>query len=161
MSNYELEASEVILFEDVVTYSDSKGTIQLTLTSKKIIFEKEKGMLKKERELVDIINLEDIKIYNGNVQVKQKSNEVSVQTIKKNVKITFYSMSKANKFVTQIIDTITGTTTTERNTDKIKGAINTVDDVLGIDTRNTIKEVLENGVVGTLFKGINKKKKDK
>lgn len=42
---------------------------------------------------------------------------------------------------------------------KFKGAINTVDDVLGFDTRDTIKGVLENGITGTLFNGIKKIKK--
>lgn len=40
----------------------------------------------------------------------------------------------------------------------IKGAFNTVDDVLGIDTRGTIKGVLENGIASTLLKGFKKKK---
>lgn len=157
MKNYELDANEVILFEDIVTYSEAKGTLQLTLTSKKIILEKEKGIIKKEKELIDIINLDDIKIYNDKAQVHQKSVDVTIQTVTKNIKISFYGMLKANKFVTKIIDAITGTTIAERSTNKIKGAINTVDDVLGIDTRNTLKGVVENGITSTLLKGFKKK----
>ncbi len=156
MENYELKLNEVILYEDTVKYSEFKGNLQLTLTSQKIIFEKEKGILKKEKELIDIINLEDIKIYNDKVQIGQKGAEVSIQTINKNIKISFYDIFKANKFVKKIIDTITGTTIKERGTDKIKGAINTVDDVLGIDIRDTLKGVVENGIAGTLIKGIKK-----
>lgn len=158
MKNYELESDEVILYEDIVTYSEAKGSLQLTLTSQKLIFEKEKGILKKEKELIDVINLEDIKIYNDKVQIQQKGAEVRIQTINKNIKVSFYSIFKANKFATKIVDTITGTTMTERSTDKIKGAINTVNDVLGIDTRDTLKGVVENGIAGTLMKGIKKKK---
>lgn len=158
MENYELESDEVILFEDVVTHNKLKGTLQLTLTSRKIIFEKEKGIIKKEKILMDIINLEDIKIYNEKVQVKQKGLEVTIQTIKDNIIITFYGMLKANKFVGKLIDTVTGTTFTKRSTEKIKGAFNTVDDVLGIDTRETLKGVVENGITGTLLKGLKKKK---
>lgn len=160
MKNYELNSDEVVLFEDVITYSEAKGSIQLTLTSRKIIFEKEKGLFKKEKELVDTINLEDIKIYNGKAQIQQKGTDVNIQTINKNVKVSFYGVLKANKFVMKIVDTITGTTITERSTNKIKGAIDTVDDVLGIDTRDTIKGVVENGLTNVLFKGI-KKNKDK
>ena len=47
MANYELMADEVILYEGVVTNKNSKGTLQLILTSQKIIFEKEKGLFKK------------------------------------------------------------------------------------------------------------------
>lgn len=50
MENYELALDEVILHEDTVTYSDFKGSLQLTLTSQKIIFEKEKGILKKKNK---------------------------------------------------------------------------------------------------------------
>ncbi len=158
MENYELDSNEVILYEDVVTHNDFKGVLQLTLTSQKIIFEKEKGILKKEKELIDVINLEDIKIYNDKVQIGQKGLEVAIQTINRNIKLSFYSIFKANKFVTKIVDTITGTTITKRSTDKIKGAIDTVDDVLGINTRDTLKGVVENGIAGTLLKGIKKKK---
>lgn len=159
MKNYELESNEVILLEDVVSHSDFKGSLQLTLTSLKMIFEKEKGLFKKEKELIEIINLEDVKIYNEKAQVSQKGSEVTIQTTNKNIKLTFEGMLKANKFVTKVIDTITGTTITERSTNKIKGAINTVDDVLGIDTRGTIKGVVENGITGTLLKGIKKQNK--
>jgi len=152
MKNYELESNEVILLEDVVSHSDFKGSLHLTLTSLKMIFEKEK-------ELIEIINLEDVKIYNEKAQVSQKGAEVTIQTTNKNIKLTFEGMLKANKFVTKVIDTITGTTVTERSTNKIKGAINTVDDVLGIDTRGTIKGVVENGITGTLLKGIKKQNK--
>ncbi len=158
MRQYELEVNEVILYEDSVKYSESKGNLQLTLTSQKIIFEKEKGILKKEKELIDIINLMDIKVYNDKVQVQQKGIEVNIQIINKNVKISFDNILKANKFVTKLINAITGTTLGERGADKIKGAINAVDDVLGINTRDTLKGVIENGITGTLIKGIKKRK---
>lgn len=118
-------------------------SLQLTLTSTKIIFQKEKGIIHKEKELIDIIKLEDIKVYNNKVQIQQKSNEVNIQTINKNVKVSFYSVFKAKEFVTKIIDTITDTTITERNKDRIKNALNNVDDVLGIKSKDIIKGVVE------------------
>ena len=51
-------------------------------------------------------------------------------------------MFKANKFVNKIVNTITGTTRMSRGVKKINNAIDTVDDVLGIDTRDTIKGVI-------------------
>lgn len=155
--NYELDSNEVILCEEVVTYSEFKGSLQMVLTSKKIVLEKEKGIIKKQKELIDIINLEDIKIYNEKAQIQQKGVDVNIQTVSKNIKISFDGIIKANKFVTKIIDTITGTTMTQRSTNKIKDAINVVDDVLGMNTRDTIKGVMENGVVNSLLKGIKKK----
>lgn len=47
----------------------------------------------------------------------------------------------------------------DRGSEKVKDAFNKVDDVLGFNTRDTIKGVIENGVAGTLLKGIKKHKK--
>lgn len=71
MENYELIDDEVALYEGVVTSKNYKGTLQLTLTSQKIIFEREHGLFKKERELIDILPLDSVKVYNNAAQVKQ------------------------------------------------------------------------------------------
>ncbi len=153
MVNYSLESDEVILCEDVVEY---KNNFNLTLTSKKIIIEKDK-------EIVDNINLEDIKIYNDKVQVHQNGCEVELQTVNKKITIVFSNMIKANKFTRLIIDTVTNTTMTKRGVKKINGAIDTVDDVLGIDTRGAIKNVVEGGtsggLVGSILGKVTKNKK--
>lgn len=78
--NYELSADEVVLYEGVVTSKPYKETLQLTLTSQKLIFEKETGLFKKVRELVDILSLDSVKRYNGIAQIQQKGPAVEVQT---------------------------------------------------------------------------------
>ena len=158
MANYELQPDEVILYEGTVNCKEYKGNLQLTLTSRKIIFEKEKGIFKKEKELVDVVTLEQVKIYNDTAQIKQKASEVEIQTIAKNLTIIFSGMLEARKFTGKIIDAATGTTIAKRSSNKIKDAFNIVDDTLGLDTRGTIKGVLENGVKGTILNGIAKKK---
>lgn len=158
MGNYELQADEVILYEGIATSKEYKGFLQLTLTSGKMIFEKEKGIFKKERELVDTISLENIKIYNNEAQIKQKGTDVTIQTVEKNITLSFSGILDARKFTGKIIDAVTGTTLAKRSSNKIKDAFNMVDDTLGLDTRGTIKGVLENGVKGTLLNGIKKKK---
>lgn len=159
MANYELQSDEVVLYEGVVTSKAYKGNLQLTLTSKKIVLEKEKGLIKKERELIDVIALENIKFYNETAQIKQKGAEVEVQTVEKNITFVFATgMLEARKFSGKIVDAVTGTTLAKRSSDKIKSAFNMVDETLGLDTRGTIKGVLENGVKGTILNGIGKKK---
>lgn len=158
MANYELQSDEVILYEGMITSKAYKGNLQLTLTSQKIILEKEKGVFKKERELLDIISLESIKFYNEAAQIKQKGTDVEIQTVDKNITLVFSSMLEARKFTGKIVDTVTGTTLAKRSSDKIKGVFNMVDETLGLDTRGTIKGVLENGVKGTILNGIGKKK---
>ena len=158
MGNFELQSDEVVLYEGSVTSNIAKGNLQMTLTSQKIVWEKEKGVFKKERELVDIVSLTNIKFYNDVAQVKQKGNVVEIQTVEKNITITFYGMLEAKKVAGKIVDTVTGTTFAKRGSEKIKGALNMVDETLGLDTRGTIKGLLENGVKGTIINGIGKKK---
>lgn len=81
-----------------------------------------------------------------------------MQTTKNNFNINFNSIVEAMKFVTKVTDAITETTISERGTEKVKGAFNKVDDVLGFNTRETLKGVIENGITGTLLKGIKKNK---
>ena len=158
MTNFELLADEVVLYEGIVTSKNYKGSLQLTLTSHKIVLEEEKGIFKKERELVDVIMLETVKFYNNAAQIKQKNDTVEVQTTDKNIALVFSGMLEARKFTGKIVDAVTGTTLAKRSSDKIKDAFGMVDDTLGLDTRGTIKGILENGVKGTLLNGIGKKK---
>lgn len=158
MGNYELQADEVVLYEGNATSKEYKGNLLITLTSYKVVFEKEKGVFKKEHELIDIIQLENVKFYNDTAQIKQKGAEVTVQTVEKNITLVFSGMLEARKFTGKIMDAVTGTTVVKRGSDKIKDAFNMVDDTLGFDTRGTIKGVLENGVKGTILNGIGKKK---
>lgn len=159
MATYELQPEEVILYEGNVTCNIYKGELQLTLTSHKIVFEREKGWFKKEREIVDVIPLESVKHYNDAVQIRQKGAEVEAQTIEKNITIVFSGMLEARKFTAKIINAITGTTLVKRGSNKIKDAFALVDDTLGLDTRETIKGVLEHGIKGTILNGIGKNHK--
>ena len=130
MANYELHPEEVVLYEGDTTCKAYKGNLQLTLTSQKIVFEREKGLFKKERELVDIILLENVKFYNNTVQIKQKGSEVEVQTVEKNFTITFSGMLEARKFTGKIINAVTGTTLAKRGSNIIKDAFAIVDATL-------------------------------
>lgn len=158
MANYDLQADEVVLYEGSATSNIQKGSLLVALTSKKLVLEKEKGIFKKERELVDSIPLDTIKFYNDAAQIKQKGDTVEIQTANINLTLTFSGMIEARKFTGKIVDAATGTTLAKRSSDKIKDAFNMVDDTLGLDTRGTIKGILENGVKGTLLNGIGKKK---
>ena len=158
--NYEIGADEVILYEGKVGYQQK--TLLLTdfiLTSKKMIFENTKGVFKKEKVLVDQVNLDTIKIYNDEVQVKQKMDRIQIQTIDKNLTIYFSGLIEANKALTKIIDATTGTTVLKRGSNMVKGTLDLIDETLGLDTRGMVKNVVENGVKGVLFNGIKRKNK--
>ena len=154
MENYELAEDEVILLTTEVYYDDVEDKLLLTLTSKKIIIEKVEI-----KKVINIVNISDIKLYNNKVQVPQKNTEVYIQTIKNNFTIKFDNAIEAVKFVTKVTDVVTGTTMSDRGVKKVKNAFDKVDDVLGFDTRGTVKGVIENGITGTLLKGIKRKDK--
>ncbi len=158
MENFELQADEVVLYQGLVTSKNYKGTLQLTLTSAKIILERDKGIFKKVRELVDMIELSTVKMYNDAAQIKQHSNNVEMQTTMGNITLIFSGMLEARKFTGKAIDAATGTTLGKRVSEKTKGAIDMVDDTLGVDTRGTLKGVLEHGLKGIIFNGLGKKK---
>ena len=158
MANYRLQPDEVILFEGVVTGSNAKGNMLVTLTARQLIFEREKGLIKKQSELIETICLDNVKFYNEETQIEQKGSTVTIQTIEKNITLTFSGILEARKFTGKIIDAITGTTVAKRGSDRIKSAFKMVDDTLGFDTRGTIKGLVENGVKGTIINGIGKKK---
>lgn len=158
MANFDLHPEEVVVYEGTVTSKNYKGSILLTLTSQKLVFEREKGVFKKERELIEIITLDNVKVYNDVAQIKQKGNTVEIQTVAANISLAFSGMIEAGKFTNKMVNAVTGTTLARRSSEKIKDAFGMVDDTLGIDTRGTIKGVLENGLKGTILNGIGKKK---
>ena len=158
MGNAILLEDEVVLYEGTVTSNEYKGDLKITLTSYKIIIEKEKGFFKKEIELLDMISLESIKLYNEVAQIKQKGNLVEIQTIEKNITLSFSGLLEARKFTGRAVNATTGTTLAKRSSDKVKCAFDMIDDTLGLDTRGTIKGILEQGVKGTIINGIKKQK---
>ena len=158
MGTVALLEDEVVLYNGEATSNEYKGNLKITLTSLQIVVEKEKGIFKKEIELLETIALEDIKTYNDVVQIKQKGTSAEIQTKTKNITFNFSGLIEARKFVGKAIDASTGTTLAKRSSDKVKSALDLTDDTLGLDTRGTIKSVLEQGIKGTLINGIKKKK---
>lgn len=162
MKELNLDKDEVILFEDTVYRGEAESSWDLTLTSKRIVLYREiKKLFKQPEERTETIYLETIKIFNNEVQVNQKGEDVKVQTTSRNYNFSFDGILAARKFTEKIINVLTGTSATERGMNKLNKAINAVDDTLGINMRGTIKGVVENGVVGTLMRGIGTKKRKK
>ena len=156
--NYEIEKDEVILYEGKIGFQKMGASTNFILTSKKMVFEKEKGLFKKEKEVLDVIELNKIKIFNSVPQIKQKMTELEIQTEEKKLSLYFNGMIEAKKVMTKIIDATTNTTVLKRGSEKVKGAIDLVDDTLGLDTRGVVRGVVENGIKGTILNGIKKKK---
>ena len=158
MENFELQADEVILYEGTATSRQYKGSLQVTLTSHKLILEKERGIFKKERELLTAVSLCDIKSYNGEAQIRQKGSDVELQATTENITLSFSGILEARKFTNKAIGAATGSTAAKRGSNKVKNAFDLIEDTTGFDTKGAIKGILENGVKDALLNGIGKKK---
>lgn len=61
----------------------------------------------------------------------------------------------------KILTALTGENIVDRGANKVSSAIDVVDKTLGLETRETIKGVFENGIKGTILNGIRKDSKNK
>lgn len=167
MNNYQLTSDETVLYKGVIlNYSEKEkhnsfcSTViyELILTNLNMIFvTKVKKLLSKEESLYNVIPIDTIKIYNDKPQVKQKGTDFVVYFTNQEYSFSLPSKLEAVKFHNKIMELLTGKSMSIRNSEKFKSAVNIVDDTLGIDSLGTVTSVLQNGVKGTIFNGINKK----
>ena len=69
----------------------------------------------------------------------------------------FASGFEATKFYQNILQAMTGKTLATRSAEKVKSGIELVDNTLGINTVETVKGVLENGIARTFLGGFKKR----
>lgn len=162
MENFKLQANESVLYRHkcrVVKknekYLESLSTntnTEILLTNLNfVMITKEKKIFSKDRILVETYPVQDIKIYNNLPQVKPLNTRVEIYLKNEEKTIDFFSKFEAHKFTNKVFELLTGKTLTLRGADKVKSTVNLVDDTLGINTMDTIKNVVENGVVGTIL----------
>ena len=158
MTNYTLQSNETILYQGNVSLEKRNGTVEMILTNLNLVFIiTVKKFLAKAQVDVETYSVQDIKIYNNAPQIKQKNSRVEIFLTCGEIVANFDSMFEAGKFVNSALRLLTGKTMAERSADKFKGAVGLVDDTLGINTVGTVKNVLENGIAGTLLGGFGKK----
>ena len=157
MSNFELMSDEVVLYSGEIRSKEYDEEMLLTLTSQRIVLERERGLIKKTKELILIISLSTVKWYHEAAQVKQRGNDVEIQTTDGNFTFVFSGIFEARKFIGKAIEAITDATLAKRVSDKTKKAIEMVDDTLEVDTRGAIKGVFSQGIKGIILNGIKKK----
>lgn len=158
MTNYALQPNESVLYQGNVSIEKRSGTAELILTNLNLVFViTTKKFLAKSQVDVESYPVEDIKIYNNAPQIKQKNSRVEIFLSCGEIAVNFETMFEAGKFVNAALRLLTGKTLAERGADRVKGAVGLVDDTLGINTINTVKNVLENGITGSLLGGIGKK----
>lgn len=152
MKNCILKSEEIILLKESVTLENIKPNVQLTLTNERMIFEQEKGLFHKKLKVMDIISIDDIKIYKEKVQIKQKKKMIMMQTIDKNITFSCMNTFVAAKIMNEIIHLKTGSNLLERGKGKIKKAMNVVN-----DTKDIVIAI--GGIIATIGAFMHRKKK--
>lgn len=155
MSNYQLEKDEVILFEGQVIVEEFKSEVKFTLTSKKMVFEKEEGIFKRKLKVIDIIPLINIKVYKECSQILDESEKkinILVQTNDKNITLSCSNAFEANKIVEEMINIKIGSNILERSLSKLKEAVTAVN-----DTKDVVVEAA--GIAVSAYQLLNRRKK--
>ncbi len=162
MESYKLQSNEVILFEGSISLKGNNDSHMLLLTNLNIVIETTiKKMFKKAETSLLIYPITDVKVYNGEPQIKQKFCDVSVFLESNELLLTFDSIFAARKFISKAVELVTGKTTSERGAEKVRSAIGLVDDTLGIDTMGTVSGIMKNGVVKSILGGTKGQKGSK
>ena len=158
MQGYTLKENEVILFQHDVTSTKFGVTKEILLTNINfVVFEKTKKLFSKEEVQAEIYPVDTVKCYNGVPQIKAKNTSVEIFFTNSELTLTFLTKHDAVKLVNTAIELITGKTLSARGADKVKDALHLMDNTLGINTVETVKNVLEKGVTGSVLGVVGKK----
>lgn len=170
MENFSLHPDESVLYKgegrllnknekSLASLSATTNT-EVLLTNQNLVFiRKTKKLFAKEQAEVETYPISDIKIYNETPQLKQNGSCVEIYFICGEKVFDFFSKHEAHTFIKKAYELLTGKSMAVRGAEKVKSALNLVDNTLGIDTVTTVKNVIENGmtksVVGGLGKGVS------
>lgn len=163
MEYYSLQSNEVVLYQGQAQYKKKPKAIHadIILTNLYLVFVcKTKKLFAKEQIEVETHSVDTIKIYNDEPQIRQKGMIVEIYLTSGEKILEFVSKGDGHKFVNAAWELLTSKTAFKRGADKIKGTVEVVDDTLGISTMGTIKNMLNNGVMGTLAGVFEKKNKE-
>ena len=163
MEKYVLQSNEVLLYESEVNVRGlEKSKVNFIITNLYFVTEiTNKLGFRKYETTVEKYSVEDIKFYNDKPQIIQKKEVVTLYFTYKELEISLYSSFEASKLANKAIEAVTGKGTVARGAGSVKKAIGLVNETLGIDVIGTIAGCVENGVAGTLFKGIGKRSNSK
>ena len=157
MENYKLRADEVVLYKGDVALKNKNGTTELILTNINLVFiNRYKKLFSKEEIIILEYPVHSIKMYEGEPQIKAKSNIVEIYLLETEIEVEFNSKMELYKFINATNKLLTGKSSVQKGAKKVKDAIDLVDDTLGINTVQATGNVLKNGIAGGITDSIGK-----
>lgn len=166
MKNFSLGPDEALLFEGSADRkkSNDKHTRQtnIYLTNLNMIFEFVPPKIFGRGEVeIESFPVSDIKIYNGEPQIKNNGGEVKVFFTDHEEELTFDERKKARQFTNTAFKLITGKDLGDRGADAVRSGIAKIDSALGINTTDTVVGIIENGMIKSIVGGIKGKRGSK
>lgn len=109
------------------------------------------------------IPLSEIKIFEGQPQVKFYNETIELYLLNEVFAIIIQDKKQAKEFVSTINKQLTGKSAYERTTEKVGKAIGVIDKTFGINTVESMKEIITNGIGSkiNIFGKLGKKSNDK
>jgi hypothetical protein len=167
MDGLELASDEVVLYTGSISkyssvWRDARRYALLdavkqrvVLTNRRLAFEMEihklVGAPVYEYESFDLASL---KTYDDRPYVKATGLVLDVYAEDETVSITFNGKLALMKFRRELDSAATGVAASTRRAQKVRSAVGTVDDALGIDTMGTVRDVVTGSIVGTVAQGV-------
>lgn len=165
MNNYTFDQDEVLLFRCEAYIADnSKCLYRLLVTNKYVVLMPYNSTYDGETDYQERkIPLSEIKVFEGQPQVKFYNETIELYLLNEVFAIIIQDKKQAKEFVSTINKQITGKSAYERNTEKVEKAIGVIDKAFGINTVESMKEIITNGIGNkiNIFGKLGKKSNDK
>ena len=150
MKNYTMKPDEVVRYQGPVTLQTEKGNIpaELILTNLNFIFvtEGKKFLWFKPKAKVVAFAKELVKTYKDAPEIKQSGTAVYISFANEDRIILFEEKKEARVFVINTWEIVTGKGIFERGLDKLKQALDLIDEKLDLNIVQLIKDSITSGI---------------
>lgn len=148
MENYQLKATEVVLFRSIVTLSQNANQknieTELLLTNENFVFvNKQKKLFLKDQVETVVVPMESIKIYNEMPYMLLKKDTIEIYTLVGEYFVIFENKKQAKEFFDKSMRVASGCSKFVRSVKKVSKEIKDANDALGIDLATTTKKTLD------------------
>ena len=161
MKNYKLKANEVVRIQKNISLQTKSGEIpaKMLLTNLNFIFvtESKKFLWVQPKECKHAFAKETVKVDNGTPVIKQTGKSVTICFTTEDRIITFEDKQSARHFVINAWNVVTGKSSFERGLDKLKQALDLIDEKFDINVLDLVKEALAVGACGIAVNAIRGK----
>lgn len=152
MIKYKLEQDEVLLSRATAYVNDNDYHLFRVLVTNKYLALMPYYCETSDDENNNIVRIDvaEIKIYNGQPQVKKYENKLEIYLTNDVLYLSFTEKKEEKDFISSINTVLTGKTTAEMNMEKVGKKIGFFDKTFGTNTVETVKNVLTTGLSGAI-----------